>query len=100
MSFSAPEWRSPTARIFTHFRASKALGSAPARMSARSRGCGPERTLDRGAKVGNFVEIKSTTLGAGAKVSHLTYLGDAEIGAERQHRRRDHHLQLRRLLQI
>ncbi len=42
----------------------------------------PGTTLGTGAKVGNFVEIKSTTLGPGAKVSHLTYLGDAEIGAE------------------
>lgn len=32
------------------------------------------------AKVGNFVETKNVTLGAGAKVSHLTYLGDADIG--------------------
>jgi bifunctional UDP-N-acetylglucosamine pyrophosphorylase/glucosamine-1-phosphate N-acetyltransferase len=40
----------------------------------------PGTNLGPGSKVGNFVEIKSTTLGAGAKVSHLTYLGDAEIG--------------------
>ncbi len=33
------------------------------------------------AKVGNFVEIKKTVLGAGSKASHLTYLGDAVIGA-------------------
>jgi bifunctional UDP-N-acetylglucosamine pyrophosphorylase/glucosamine-1-phosphate N-acetyltransferase len=33
------------------------------------------------AKVGNFVEIKNTSLGTGAKASHLTYLGDATIGA-------------------
>ena len=33
------------------------------------------------AHVGNFVEIKKTKLGRGAKASHLTYLGDAEIGA-------------------
>jgi bifunctional UDP-N-acetylglucosamine pyrophosphorylase/glucosamine-1-phosphate N-acetyltransferase len=30
--------------------------------------------------VGNFVEVKNTTLGAGSKANHLTYLGDAEIG--------------------
>ena len=82
MSFSAPEWRSPTARIFTHFRASKArwIGAgAHVGPFARLR---PGTNLGPGAKVGNFVEIKSTTLGAGAKVSHLTYLGDAEIGAD------------------
>ena len=31
--------------------------------------------------VGNFVEVKAAKLGAGAKANHLTYLGDAEIGA-------------------
>ena len=34
-----------------------------------------------GAHIGNFVELKKTRLGAGAKASHLAYLGDAEIGA-------------------
>ena len=33
------------------------------------------------AKVGNFVELKKTVLGAGSKASHLAYLGDATIGA-------------------
>ena len=33
-----------------------------------------------GSKVGNFVELKKTTLGQGSKASHLTYLGDATIG--------------------
>ncbi len=32
--------------------------------------------------IGNFVETKKTTIGSGSKVNHLTYLGDAEIGAE------------------
>ena len=32
------------------------------------------------SKVGNFVELKKTTLGAGSKASHLTYLGDATVG--------------------
>ncbi|MEC8550735.1 MAG: bifunctional UDP-N-acetylglucosamine diphosphorylase/glucosamine-1-phosphate N-acetyltransferase GlmU [Pseudomonadota bacterium] len=35
-----------------------------------------------GVKIGNFVEVKKTSLGAGAKANHLTYLGDASIGAE------------------
>ena len=34
-----------------------------------------------GARVGNFVEMKKTTLGPGSKAGHLSYLGDAEIGA-------------------
>jgi bifunctional UDP-N-acetylglucosamine pyrophosphorylase/glucosamine-1-phosphate N-acetyltransferase len=33
-----------------------------------------------GAHIGNFVELKNTKLGAGAKAGHLAYLGDAEIG--------------------
>ena len=33
------------------------------------------------ARVGNFVELKNANLGKGAKSQHLTYLGDAEIGA-------------------
>lgn len=37
--------------------------------------------LEDGAAVGNFVEAKKTRLGAGAKAKHLTYLGDAVIGA-------------------
>ena len=37
--------------------------------------------LEEGAKVGNFVEMKKTILGKGAKTNHLTYLGDATVGA-------------------
>ncbi|MBU0859281.1 MAG: bifunctional UDP-N-acetylglucosamine diphosphorylase/glucosamine-1-phosphate N-acetyltransferase GlmU, partial [Alphaproteobacteria bacterium] len=33
------------------------------------------------ARVGNFVEVKNATLGAGAKTNHLAYIGDADIGA-------------------
>jgi bifunctional UDP-N-acetylglucosamine pyrophosphorylase/glucosamine-1-phosphate N-acetyltransferase len=40
-----------------------------------------EARIEAGVKVGNFVEIKRTRLGAGSKSMHLTYLGDAEIGA-------------------
>ncbi|MEN3930887.1 bifunctional UDP-N-acetylglucosamine diphosphorylase/glucosamine-1-phosphate N-acetyltransferase GlmU [Microvirga sp. W0021] len=42
----------------------------------------PGAVLGEKAKVGNFVEIKKTELGEGAKVSHLTYLGDATIGSD------------------
>jgi len=37
--------------------------------------------LEAGAKVGTFVETKNTTLGEGAKANHLSYLGDASVGA-------------------
>ena len=42
----------------------------------------PESVVGENAKVGNFVELKKTTLGAGAKAPHLSYLGDATIGAK------------------
>lgn len=38
--------------------------------------------LEDGAEVGNFVEAKKTRLGKGAKAKHLTYLGDATVGAK------------------
>lgn len=41
----------------------------------------PEAVLGEGAKVGNFVEIKKADIGQGSKVSHLTYIGDASLGA-------------------
>jgi bifunctional UDP-N-acetylglucosamine pyrophosphorylase / glucosamine-1-phosphate N-acetyltransferase len=41
----------------------------------------PGSDVGEGAHVGNFVELKKTALGAGSKASHLTYLGDATIGA-------------------
>jgi bifunctional UDP-N-acetylglucosamine pyrophosphorylase/glucosamine-1-phosphate N-acetyltransferase len=40
----------------------------------------PGSKIGRDAKVGNFVETKNTHIGAGAKASHLSYLGDAEVG--------------------
>ncbi|MEL7112357.1 MAG: bifunctional UDP-N-acetylglucosamine diphosphorylase/glucosamine-1-phosphate N-acetyltransferase GlmU [Pseudomonadota bacterium] len=41
----------------------------------------PGATLEQGVKVGNFVEIKNTRLGEGAKANHLAYLGDGDVGA-------------------
>lgn len=37
--------------------------------------------IEQGAHIGNFVEMKNTRMGRGAKAGHLSYLGDAEIGA-------------------
>jgi bifunctional UDP-N-acetylglucosamine pyrophosphorylase/glucosamine-1-phosphate N-acetyltransferase len=42
----------------------------------------PGTELARGAKVGNFVETKKARIGAGSKVNHLSYIGDAIIGAD------------------
>ncbi|ASR42687.1 UDP-N-acetylglucosamine diphosphorylase/glucosamine-1-phosphate N-acetyltransferase [Xanthomonas citri pv. mangiferaeindicae] len=41
----------------------------------------PGTVLADGVHVGNFVETKNATLGVGSKANHLTYLGDAEVGA-------------------
>jgi len=40
----------------------------------------PNSILKEGSKVGNFVEIKKSTLGKKSKVNHLTYIGDTSIG--------------------
>ena len=41
----------------------------------------PGTTLRQGAKAGTFVEIKNSDIGAGTKVPHLSYIGDADVGA-------------------
>ena len=42
----------------------------------------PGTVLDHDVHIGNFVEVKASTLAAGVKASHLTYLGDASVGEE------------------
>jgi bifunctional UDP-N-acetylglucosamine pyrophosphorylase/glucosamine-1-phosphate N-acetyltransferase len=42
----------------------------------------PETRIGNRVKVGNFVEVKKTVIGDGSKASHLTYLGDSEIGRD------------------
>ena len=42
----------------------------------------PGTEIERGAKVGNFVEIKKAKIGKGTKVNHLSYVGDANVGQE------------------
>jgi bifunctional UDP-N-acetylglucosamine pyrophosphorylase/glucosamine-1-phosphate N-acetyltransferase len=42
----------------------------------------PESEIAAGAKVGNFVEVKNARLEAGAKANHLSYIGDARVGAK------------------
>lgn len=41
----------------------------------------PDSNLGDSVKIGNFVEVKKSTLGEGSKVSHLSYIGDAKIGS-------------------
>jgi bifunctional UDP-N-acetylglucosamine pyrophosphorylase/glucosamine-1-phosphate N-acetyltransferase len=66
-------------RSFTHITQSIIRAGAEVGPFARLR---PGADVGERAKVGNFVELKNTTLGAGAKASHLSYLGDAVIGAK------------------
>ena len=40
----------------------------------------PGTVLEQGAKAGTFVEIKNSRIGSGAKVPHLSYIGDADVG--------------------
>jgi len=42
----------------------------------------PGTECDEGVKIGNFVETKKARIGSGSKVSHLSYIGDTDIGAE------------------
>jgi len=67
-----------TIRAFSHLEGATVGEHASVGPYARLR---PGTVLEEGVKVGNFVEIKNATLGKGAKASHLTYLGDAQIGA-------------------
>lgn len=64
---------------FSHLEGTHIASGASVGPFARLR---PGASIGAKAKVGNFVEIKNTDLGPGAKVSHLTYLGDASVGAE------------------
>ncbi len=64
---------------FCHLEGCRVATGASVGPFARLR---PGADLRVGAKVGNFVEIKASVLHIGAKVSHLTYIGDAEIGAD------------------
>ncbi|HUX82797.1 MAG TPA: bifunctional UDP-N-acetylglucosamine diphosphorylase/glucosamine-1-phosphate N-acetyltransferase GlmU [Halothiobacillus sp.] len=42
----------------------------------------PGTELARGSRIGNFVEIKASRIGAGSKINHLSYVGDTVMGAE------------------
>lgn len=66
-------------KAFSHLEGAKVAAGASIGPFARLR---PGADVKAGAKVGNFVEIKKAVIGEGAKVSHLTYIGDAEIGAD------------------
>ena len=68
-----------TIQAFSHLEGANVGTGAEVGPYARLR---PGADLGANSKVGNFVEIKKTRLGAGAKANHLAYLGDADIGAK------------------
>lgn len=67
-----------TIRAFSHLEGVTLGEGAVVGPFARLR---PGTQVGEGAHVGNFVELKNTTLEPGAKANHLTYLGDAHVGA-------------------
>ena len=67
-----------TIHAFSHLEGSKVAAGADIGPYARLR---PGTVVGEGARVGNFVETKNAVLEAGAKANHLTYLGDARVGA-------------------
>jgi bifunctional UDP-N-acetylglucosamine pyrophosphorylase/glucosamine-1-phosphate N-acetyltransferase len=65
-------------RAYSHLEGAEVGAGAQVGPFARLR---PGAKLGAKSRVGNFVEVKNAVLGDGAKANHLTYLGDAEIGA-------------------
>jgi len=68
-----------TIRAFSHLEGATVGAGASVGPFARLR---PGADLQQDAKVGNFCEVKKAVIGEGAKVNHLTYVGDAEVGAK------------------
>lgn len=66
-----------TVKAFSHFEGAKISSGAVVGPYARLR---PGANIGVGAKIGNFVEIKKSDIEAGAKVSHLSYIGDTRVG--------------------
>ncbi|MBF0133272.1 MAG: bifunctional UDP-N-acetylglucosamine diphosphorylase/glucosamine-1-phosphate N-acetyltransferase GlmU [Magnetococcales bacterium] len=62
---------------FSHLNGAKVAAGSHVGPYARLR---PGALLEEGSKVGNFCEIKKSRIGEGSKVSHLAYIGDADIG--------------------
>jgi bifunctional UDP-N-acetylglucosamine pyrophosphorylase / glucosamine-1-phosphate N-acetyltransferase len=67
-----------TIRAFCHIEGASLARGVEVGPYARLR---PGAVLEEKAKVGNFVEVKKSRLGQGAKANHLSYIGDADVGA-------------------
>jgi bifunctional UDP-N-acetylglucosamine pyrophosphorylase/glucosamine-1-phosphate N-acetyltransferase len=68
-----------TVKAYSHLEGTRVRAGASVGPFARLR---PGADIGEGAKIGNFVEVKKAHLDAGVKVSHLSYIGDASIGAD------------------
>lgn len=64
---------------FSHLEGAHVSAGATVGPYARLR---PGANLGEGSKVGNFCEVKKAEIGAGAKINHLSYIGDAFVGAD------------------
>jgi bifunctional UDP-N-acetylglucosamine pyrophosphorylase/glucosamine-1-phosphate N-acetyltransferase len=64
---------------FSHLEGCKINNKVEVGPYARLR---PGTILDEGSKIGNFVEVKKSTIGKKSKVNHLSYIGDSVLGKE------------------
>ena len=64
-------------KSFSHLESCKIENKVEIGPYARIR---PDTILKEGSKIGNFVEVKKSTVGQKSKVNHLSYIGDSEIG--------------------
>ena len=64
-------------KSFSHLESCKIENKVEVGPYARIR---PDTILKEGSKIGNFVEVKKSTVGKKSKVNHLSYIGDSEIG--------------------
>ena len=66
-----------TINSFSHLEDCKIKDKAEVGPYARLR---PGTILEEGTKIGNFVEVKKSTIGKKSKINHLSYIGDSELG--------------------
>jgi bifunctional UDP-N-acetylglucosamine pyrophosphorylase/glucosamine-1-phosphate N-acetyltransferase len=64
-------------KSFSHLESCKIENKVEVGPYARIR---PDTILKEGSKIGNFVEIKKSTVGKKSKVNHLSYIGDSDVG--------------------
>ncbi len=67
-----------TVHAFSHLEGCRVAAGANIGPFARLQ---PEAEIGKGARIGNFVEVKKARIEDGAKVNHLSYIGDARVGA-------------------